>query len=130
MGSAETPRFSGALQQEVMRVLWKLGQGTVDDVRRALPKKSRGAYTTIQTVLNRLSERGLLARERRGAAIVYTPSLSEAQYLRGQLEETLAGASSEARQSALAGIVGELDAGALRALRAQAREVGRRRKGG
>jgi predicted transcriptional regulator len=128
MARSETPRFSGALQQEVMRALWRLGQGTVEDVRGALPKKSRGAYTTVQTVLNRLSDRGLLERQRRGTAIVYVPRLSEAQYLSRSLNETLAGASSEARQAALAGIVGDLDPDELKAIRARAKEVGRRRK--
>lgn len=128
MARSETPRFSGALQQQVMRALWRLGQGTVEDVRGALPKKSRGAYTTIQTVLNRLSDRGLLDRERRGTAIVYAPRLTEAQYLSRSLSETLEGASSEARQAALAGIVGDLEPDELKAIRARAGEVGRRRK--
>ena len=111
-----------------MRALWRLGQGTVEDIRGALPRKSRGAYTTVQTVLNRLSDRGLLERQRRGTAIVYVPRLSEAQYLSRSLNETLAGASSEARQAALAGIVGDLDPDELKAIRARAKEVGRRRK--
>lgn len=128
MALAETPRFSGALQQEVMRALWRLGQGTVEDVRGALPKKSRGAYTTVQTVLNRLSDRGLLERRRRGTAIVYVPRLSEAQYLSRSLNETLADASNEARQAALAGIVGDLDPDELKAIRARGRKVVRRRK--
>ena len=111
-----------------MRALWRLGQGTVEDVRGALPRKSRGAYTTVQTVLNRLSGRGLLERRRRGSAIVYVPRLSEAQYLSRSLNETLAGASNEARQAALAGIVGDLDPDELRAIRARGRKVVRRRK--
>lgn len=128
MGRTDMPRFSGLLQQEVMRILWRRGQGTVDDVRDSLPRKSRSAYTTVQTVLNRLSDRGLLTRERRRTAIVYTPRLSEAQYLRRSLDQTLAGASAEARQSALAGLVGDLDADELQAIRARAREVARRRQ--
>lgn len=112
-----------------MRVLWRRGPGTVDEVRAALPKKSRGAYTTIQTVLNRLSERGLLERKRRGTAIVYTPRLSEAEYLERSLSQALAEASSEARQAALAGLVGGLDERELKEIRARRAEVSRRRRG-
>lgn len=129
MARSEAPQFSGALQQELMRVLWRRGPGTVDEVRAGLPKRSRGAYTTVQTVLNRLGERGLLERTRRGAAIVYTPRLSEAQYLERSLAEALAGASSEARQAALAGLVGGLDEDELKEIRDKRGEVSRRRRG-
>ena len=128
MAQSDKPHFSGSLQQELMRVLWRDGSGTVDAVRERLPKKSRGAYTTVQTVLNRLSERGLLERRREGAAIVYTPAISEAQYLERSLSEALSGASSEARQAALAGLVGDLDEDELKAVRAKAAQVRRRRQ--
>jgi predicted transcriptional regulator len=124
----DTAQFSGSLQQELMKALWRDGPGTVEAVRERLPEKSRGAYTTVQTVLNRLSERGLLERAREGAAIVYTPKLTEAQYLEQSLSEALLGASSEARQAALAGLVGELDEDELKAVRAKAAQVRRRRQ--
>ena len=128
MARTDKAQFSGSLQQELMRVLWRDGSGTVEAVRNRLPEESRGAYTTVQTVLNRLSERGLLDRERQGAAIVYTPRLSEAKYLERSLNEALSGASSEARRAALAGLVGDLDEDELNAVRAKAAEVRRRRK--
>jgi predicted transcriptional regulator len=33
----------------------------------------------VQTVLNRLAERGLLSRERAGTTIIYKPRISEAE---------------------------------------------------
>ena len=111
-----------------MRVLWRDGAGTVEAVRERLPKKSRGAYTTVQTVLNRLSDRGLLERRREGTAIVYTPLITEAQYLERSLSDALSGASSEARQAALAGLVGDLDEDELKAVRSKAAQVRRRRQ--
>lgn len=62
--TGSTP-IQGELQAQVMAALWRLGSGTVDQVRDALPARYRSAYTTVQTVLNRLAERGLLDRERR-----------------------------------------------------------------
>lgn len=50
-----------------MGALWRIGEGRVGEVRGALPERYRSAYTTVQTVLNRLSERGLLSRERAGS---------------------------------------------------------------
>jgi predicted transcriptional regulator len=128
MARGDKAQFSGSLQQELMRALWRDGPGTVEAVRDRLPIKKRGAYTTVQTVLNRLSERGLLDREREGTAIVYSPRLTEAQYLERSLNEALSGASSDARRTALAGLVGDLDEDELKAVRAKAAEVRRRRK--
>jgi predicted transcriptional regulator len=117
----------GELQAEIMAAMWRLGSGTVDQVRAALPPRRRGAYTTVQTVLNRLAERGLLAREREGQAIVYAPRMSEADYLSRAIAGTLAGGSPPARQAALAQLVGELERDELEELGRLAREVAAKR---
>ena len=102
------PPITGELQAQIMAALWRLESGTVEQVRGALPPRYRGAYTTVQTVLNRLAERGLLARKRSGPSIVYRPKLSEAQYLSRTIERTLASASPDARQAALAQLISGL----------------------
>ena len=98
----------GDLQAELLAALWRLGAGTVADVRGELPDRYRGAYTTVQTVLNRLAGRGLVSRVREGNAIVYRPELTEAEYLVRSIQRALAGASSAAREVALAQIVSDL----------------------
>lgn len=98
----------GELQAQIMTVLWRLEAGTVEQVRRALPSRYRGAYTTVQTVLNRLAERGFLTRERDGQAFVYRPKITEAQYLSRTIQDTLASASPDARQAVLAQLVSGL----------------------
>ena len=98
----------GELQAEIMTVLWRLEAGTVEQVRRALPSRYRGAYTTVQTVLNRLTERGFLTRKREGQAFVYRPKITEAQYLSCTIQDTLASASPDARQAVLAQLVSGL----------------------
>lgn len=125
----QTPRISGDLQLQVMDALWRLGTGTVEQVREALPGRYRGAYTTVQTVLNRLAERGLLERRRRSNVIVYRPRLSEAEYLSRSIEQTLSGASATARQTALAELLGGLGEEDLSEVRRLAAEAERRRRG-
>lgn len=110
-----------------MNALWRLGDGTVPQVRAALPARYRSAYTTVQTVLNRLAERGLLKRTKSGKQIVYTPGLTEAAYLSRSIESTLAGASTEARQAVLASLVGQLDKAELSELQALAKDIAGRR---
>src|SRR6476660_6600181 len=110
--------LQGELQTQIMTAVWKLEEGTVEQIRRALPLANQGAYNTVQTVLNRLADRGLLERRREGHVIVYAPALSEAEYLSRSMEHTLRGASSEARQVAIAQLIGSLP-------RDEAAELGR-----
>lgn len=98
----------GEIQKELMATLWKLGAGTVEDVRAALPGRYRGAYTTVQTLLNRLAERGLLSRERDGRAIVYRARITEAEYLSQSIRQVLVAASPSARGAALALLLEDL----------------------
>lgn len=125
---ADVPALGGGLQTQIMGALWRLGSGTVGQVREALPAPYRGAYTTVQTVLNRLAERGLLARERRGRGFVYSPRLSEAEYLSRNLRRTLAGASAGTRQEALAQFVDGLGAAELSELQRLAQRAARDRR--
>jgi predicted transcriptional regulator len=105
---AESPSFQGDTQSQIMAAVWRLGGGTVEQVRAELPPRYQGAYNTVQTVLNRLAERGLLERVRQGRGFLYEPKMSEAEYLLTSIQRTLAGASSSARQAALASIIGGL----------------------
>ena len=99
--------LQGEVQLEVMKAVWRTGGGSVDDIRRSMPARYRGAYTTTQTVLNRLAERGLLRRTPGEAArgptarIIYRPAIREEDYFEQSLEQALAGASREARRVAV-----------------------------
>jgi predicted transcriptional regulator len=125
---ADLTPLTGELQTQVMSALWRLGGGTVEQVRSALPPRYRGAYNTIQTVLNRLAERGLLSRTKSGNAIEYRPVFSEAEYLSRSISQTLAAASLDARQAALARLIGGLGKGELEDLQRLAKEMGKPRR--
>jgi predicted transcriptional regulator len=126
---ADVAPITGELQMQIMSALWRLGSGTVEQVRSALPPRYRGAYNTVQTVLNRMAQRGLLSRSKPGNAIEYRPVLSEAEYLSRFISQTLAAASMDARQAALARLIGGLDKTELADLQQLAREMrGKRRK--
>ena len=61
----------GDLEHRVLDAVDKLGKGTVRGVFEALGGEDLHAYTTIATVLDRLREKGLVARERDGRVLVY-----------------------------------------------------------
>jgi len=125
---ADMAPLAGELQLQVMSAVWRLGRGTVEQIRAELPVRYRGAYNTVQTVLNRLAERGLLSRHRTGNAIEYRPRLSEAEYLSRSIARTLSGASTDARQAALAQLIGNLDDDEVSDLRRLAEEMGGKRR--
>ena len=120
--------LTGELQTQLMSALWRLGAGTVEQVRSELPSRYRGAYTTVQTVLNRLAERGLLSRHKVGNAIEYRPKISEADYLSRSIARTLSGASTGARQAALARLIANLDQEEISELQRLAEDVNVKRK--
>jgi predicted transcriptional regulator len=118
----------GELQSQIMAALWRLGSGTVEQVRAELPPRYRGAYNTVQTVLVRLTDRGLLSRTKVRNAFEYKPKVSEAEYLSRSIARTLAGASSDARQAALARLIGTMDHDELSDLQRLAAEIGQKRR--
>jgi predicted transcriptional regulator len=124
----EVAPLTGELQLQVMSAVWRLESATVEQVRAALPPRYRGAYNTIQTVLNRLVERQLLVRRKNRHAFEYRARVSEGEYLSRSISQTLAGASLEGRQAALARLFGDLDDAELRDLRRLAREMGDKRR--
>jgi BlaI family transcriptional regulator, penicillinase repressor len=64
------------LELECLKVLWKLGEGSVKDVRGGLTANRNLAYTTVMTVLDRLERRGGVARRKVGRSFRYAPVLS------------------------------------------------------
>lgn len=119
----------GTLQAEVMAAVWRLGEASVEDVRATRPPDARAAYTTVQTVMNRLAERGLLVRERRGKAFVYRARYEESEHLAKAIGERLAEASPDTRKATVVGLVDLLSEDELDAVARYADEV-RRRRGG
>jgi predicted transcriptional regulator len=124
---AKMAPLGGDLQVQVMQTLWRLGAGTVEDVRSGLPAGYRGAYTTVQTVLNRLAERGMISRTRVGRVIEYRPAVTESQYVARSIQQTLAAASGDARQAALAELIGGLEGEELSEIQRRASSIERRR---
>ena len=61
------------LELDCMKVLWKQPGATVAQVRSALDRPL--AYTTVMTVLDRMSSKGVVTRRKNGRAWLYSPEL-------------------------------------------------------
>ena len=53
------------LELEIMQYLWRLGEVAVREIQEAIPAAKRPAYTTVQTILTRLEEKGAIRRTRK-----------------------------------------------------------------
>lgn len=58
----ETPVKLTKLELEVMGAVWALGSASVREIQEQLPERKRPAYTTVQTIIYRLEEKGAVRR--------------------------------------------------------------------
>jgi predicted transcriptional regulator len=79
----------GPLEQDVMDVVWRLGEATVRDVHEELAGSRTIAYTTVMTTMSRLARKGLLVRDTADLAYRYHPAVSREHYGRGAVGEVL-----------------------------------------
>lgn len=67
------------LELDCMNALWRLGEATVRDIHGALASTRPRAYTTIMTILDRLTQKGVVERQKAGRAWLYKANLSADQ---------------------------------------------------
>ena len=85
-----TPHITAA-ELRIMKVLWKLGSGTVRQVLDELPPDGGEppAYTTVMTMMKQLAEKDALAVDRERQPFVYTPAVRRDQVLRQRVTQFL-----------------------------------------
>lgn len=81
----------GPLETEIMRILWQEDRSTVKKVHRRLSQQREIAYTTVMTTMSRLAEKGVLNRQREGLAYVYSPAISEEDFVQLVVRQVLDG---------------------------------------
>ncbi len=87
-------------ESRIMEVLWKKGEATVQQVVDILSAEKNHAYTTIQTFLGILKDKGFVDTRKEGRAFLYRPLLSR----------------SDARTLALKHLIGSAFGGSTSAL--------------
>lgn len=81
----------GPLETEIMQLLWQDERSTVKKVHRRLSQQREIAYTTVMTTMSRLAEKGVLNRHREGLAYVYTPAITEEEFVTMVVHQVLDG---------------------------------------
>ena len=72
-------------EARVMSVVWQRHTVSVADVVAALKKKRAVSYSTVQTILRILEEKGYVAHEKVARAFIYRPRVDAAQARRRAL---------------------------------------------
>jgi BlaI family transcriptional regulator, penicillinase repressor len=83
---------------EIMEALWDLGSGAIREIHEALPEKKRPAYTTVQTIVRRLEEKGAVRQVKKiGNALIFEPAVTRQAAHRRLIDELLAVFGGSAR---------------------------------
>ena len=88
---AETPSpYTGisAAELQVLKALWELGASSPTVLRERLAADGTDwAYTTVQTLLHRLLDKGCVTRRREGVAQLYEAGVSQDELVVRQMQE-------------------------------------------
>ena len=79
----------GSLEFEVMRVLWEKGEATGKEVWKEINALRKTALTTVLTVIERLSNKGLVEKTKTEGPFIYRPVLTGEEFTRRALGRML-----------------------------------------
>lgn len=89
MASKQTVKLT-KFELEIMDALWTLGAGSIREIHEQLPEKKRPAYTTVQTMIRRLEEKGAVVQTKQiGNAHIFEPLVTREAAHRRLIDELL-----------------------------------------
>lgn len=74
---------------EVLQVLWDRGPSTVREVLEVLSAERSRAYTSVMSLLNVMTDKGLLIRTPQGRAFLYRPKVNRQRTLKSMVGNLL-----------------------------------------
>ena len=74
---------------EILTILWERSPLTVREVREVLNRRRPRAYTSVMSLLNVMTEKGLLVRKPLGRAFIYLPKAGRTKTMRRMLGDLL-----------------------------------------
>ena len=77
-------------ETRILEQYWKLGTCSVREILDSLPEEERVAYTTVQTLVYRLEQKGALRKVKKiGNAQLFEPAIDQSQYRSGLVRDLL-----------------------------------------
>lgn len=99
----------GPLEQAVMAIIWRDGNVPVRHVWHELQKDRPIAYTTVMTLMHRLTEKGFLQQEKKGKTHFFSALHSQHQTLHNLVKKTLAAFVDRFGEEAIAAFAEETE---------------------
>ncbi len=81
--------FLGPSEARLMELAWAVPRLTVKSALIHLGDTGGTAYTTVSTLLNRLTDKRLLTRHKDGRNFVYEAAIGREEFLRSRLDSVL-----------------------------------------
>src|SRR5437660_8509245 len=77
-------------ETRILEQCWKLGTCAVREILDSLPEEERVAYTTVQTLVYRLEQKGALRKVKKiGNAQLFEPAINQNEYRSGLVRDLL-----------------------------------------
>ena len=77
-------------ETRILEQFWRLGTSSVREILESLPEEERVAYTTVQTLVYRLEQKGAVRRVKRiGNAQLFEPAIDQKQFRNGLVRDLL-----------------------------------------
>ena len=120
----------GPLEAEILDIVWQFGCATVKDIHdRILSDPDRElAYTSVTTVLNRLTKKGWLVCNKEGRAFYYRSTVTKQQAQAIEAQEHLHRFLAVGSPEIVAAFADNLDAASVDQLNAIAQRIDEKRK--
>lgn len=77
-------------EEEIMQILWQLGEGNVAAVLEELPEP-KPAYNTVSTIIRILESKGFVDYRKEGRGHIYFPKIKKNDYSNQSLQKILEG---------------------------------------
>jgi BlaI family transcriptional regulator, penicillinase repressor len=85
----KTVRLSKA-ETRILEQFWKMGTCSVREILESLPEVERVAYTTVQTLVYRLEEKGAVRKVKKiGNAQLFEPAINQSKFRSGLVRDLL-----------------------------------------
>ena len=99
----------GPLEREVMKYIWQKKSCTAGDIVKSLSENREIAYNTIQTIMTRLVDKGLLTRKLQGKTHIYKAIVKKESTILSLVNQSMNNFIGQFGEEALVAFVDGLD---------------------
>ena len=106
------PSRSNTLTQaelRLMRLLWSIGECSVQDLVSAMPEAGRLAYTSVLTTIRILEDKGYVRHRQQGRAFVYTARVAEHDAQQHEVRHVISRFFGDSRERLMLALLGDDD---------------------